>query len=110
MKIEKLIDHTGIADPLTEHDCPTCGEHFSTCVCESQPAPNKAQHSPDDDGKISRDDWRALAITRYADVERYRTHADKLAEALRKTRTCASLPDSVLDIVKQALAAYEAAQ
>ncbi len=29
-------------DEMTEHDCPGCGQHFSTCICE-EPA---AQHSP----------------------------------------------------------------
>ena len=38
----------------------------------------------DDDGKLSRQDWRQLALTRYERMEHYRNHAEKLAEALRK--------------------------
>ncbi len=47
-----------------------------------------------------RDRSKALSDQRLA-VE------NKLAEALRKVRTCSSLPDSVMDLVRQALTAYE---
>jgi len=56
------------------------------CTGKPQAQPPKAAYTPDDDGKISREDWRELALSRYANMERYRVHAERLADALRKAK------------------------
>ena len=87
MKTETLIDHTGIADPL--------------------PAPNKAQHSP----LPAPIDDHASALVRIVELK---THADKLAEALRKCLASwaneNALTYETVEDSNAAISAYEAAQ
>jgi hypothetical protein len=63
----------------TLRGCPNCGH---TWFEDLNSAPLEAPQ--DDDGKLSRYEWRQLAITRYETMERHRASAEGLAEALRE--------------------------
>lgn len=76
-------------------------------------------------GKVNQQSWKDTANANYIvracnEYEALKAHAHKsalalaaaerLADALRKANTCASLPDSVKQVIREALAQWEAGQ
>jgi hypothetical protein len=60
---------------------------------EKRLAESRQAEQDDDDGKISRADWRELALSRYERMEHYRQHAERLA----------AIAQSVIDEAKDGL-------